>query len=317
MAGCRQTPVSAPGSDLATVTPTDATPIQEPTPTQKAAPIQTLEMSKEIQPDILDIPYTEDNPLTDADEIIKILEMLVQKHIEWLSRPGWYLYWEHIQGESIAEQYAESIDEQYVRGVHFINEHGECDEQFFFIIRGGQILPSQIQLKDGTMAWLYDQREPSIMPVEEGRSCEMGDAGNVYELLYESEVITRFLGETQSSELETYKLHLWEEVVNGRKMVVLQEDVMPLKPGIYRQQDGTWVPTGRHIDRTYFDLLSGGIVGHQGTLYTADGELLYGGQDDGWEPPLLLFLDQLPTEVAQVYKESTAAVTEYIQRQEE
>ncbi len=161
MTACQQTPASAPESDLAAVTPRETALFQEPTLTQKAAPIQTPEMSTEIQPDILDIPYTEDNPLTDADEILKILDMLVQKHIAWLSRPGWYLYWEHIQGESIAEQYAESIDEQYVQGVHFINEFGECDEQFFFIIREGQILPRQIQLKDGTMAKLYDQREPS------------------------------------------------------------------------------------------------------------------------------------------------------------
>ncbi len=92
---------------------------------------------------------------------------------------------------------------------------------------------------------------------------------------------------------------------------------MPLKPGLYRQRDGSWVSTGRQIDRTYFDLLSGGIAGHQGTSYTADGELLYGGQYDGWEPPSLLFLDQLPAEIAQAYTESTAEITEYIQRQEE
>lgn len=277
-----------------------------PSPTDGDDP-RTTSLEK-VDLDQLNIPYTLDNPLTDADEILKILDSLAQRHIEWLSRPGWYLYWEH--GSDL-----DVIGEQWVRGTHFINDRGECREQFFFRIRGDQILPIQIRLEDGTEAWLYDQRGPlenaGVDSPEARRLCEMDDAGDVFTLLNLVFVTNRRLEFKESGSLLTYDLRLWKEVVQEKEMVVLYEDVTDAQAPLLRKQDGTWAPVGRNITWTYFDPVSGGPAGRKSEMYSTNGELLH----EGWGIRKYGFLAELPPELAQVYEESAAALREFIQNQ--
>lgn len=267
------------------------------------------EPNQEIQLDELDIAYTAAPPLSDPEEILAILDALAQRHVEWFSRPGWVVHQVYITEDGPYK------DEQYIWGTHFVNNLGDCTEQFFFTARDGEVHPSRIVLADGTEAQLYSVNgelgHASVIPPEEGFSCQMEDAGHVFEIVHTGSGIEMRFESVRTGALVAYEVLLWKEVIHNRDVIVLYEnaEILPFK-GFSSLEDGTFVSIDREISWTYHDPQTGGVIGKDGVTYGENGEILDGAEKGVREVVFsdLAFYDELPPELAHAYEESAQAL---------
>lgn len=314
LCSCRPIIISSPSQPTVRMIETSFVPTIPPIPTASTPepqldPVGTVPVEDSQVP--LEIPFTVERPLSNPNEIVKILEILKQKHIEWLSRPGWYVYrmpWE---------------DGEYrLWGTHFTNDQGDCREQFHLLEKGDELYPVEILLADGTWGRLYGVKgrldQAVVIPSDEKTPCQMEDAYHVSTVIQMAPDIQPRLESAKTGEIEAYELLLWQEVIDGRKVVVLFEDMGKTK-GVFRLADGTFVPVEREIHWTYLDPETGGIVGGDMVMYAEDGEILSGEEKGKREVKFsdLIFYDELPPEVLQAYEEAAEALRDFIQRSNE
>lgn len=317
--------ISKPGDQTARITSTataefgEIKPFPEPSPKdsgttllESSSSIDTQDLettsTKEAAKSSLEITYSQDNPLTDPDEILRVLEALKQRHIEWLSRPGWYVYLKF------------DLDGPVLTGTYFIDDQGNCTEQFQFKNQEGQFLPRWVRLADGTYARLYNQigpydqaqYPPKIFFPDEGESCKLEDdvAFDLINLGLEKQIR---LADYRNGNFEVYDLRLWKEILDEQEVIVLYEDAIQAPPlPLMRRPDGEgWVPIRRNQQWLYLDPLSGGQVGVKAASYAENGELVDGDASTVWKSDNL-FSAELPEDVARAYWDVIEALRSYL-----
>ena len=302
LAGCNRPPASAFERKVTVTLPTEtAIPVRQPLTTPSSG------LSHQ---NLLDLPYTEENPLSDPEEILVILDALAQRHIEWLSRPGWYVH----------RQYFTNVDDPHSRvwGTHFVNDLGDCAEQFEFKEEDGGLVPSKIVLPDGTEGYPYyvggELDQAVFFLPEEGGACQIESDGYVWLVIQAVSDMERRLESAKAGVFEDYQLLLWQEVIDDREVIVLYEDFQEAPPkGTFRLANGTFVLVDRKINWTYRDPQTGGILGNDAVMYGEDGAILDGQEKGTREIVLsdLLFYDELPPDLAQAYQEAAEALQRY------
>jgi hypothetical protein len=302
--------------------PTTATPLAAPAETrfipQTAADVEpesTISAGDEALVPLSDLSYTEAEPLTDPEEILTILDALARRHIEWLSRPGWYVY----------RQYFTDVPDPHIRiwGTHFIDDLGDCAERFEFREEDGKRVPAWIALPDGTEAQLYsvdgelDHDRASVVAPEAGYACRMENDGYVYEVVHTGTALEMRFESVSAGALESYEVFLWKEVLQNREVIVLYESLkVPPSKGFHTLEDGTAVPIDRERSWTYRDPQTGGVMGYDVVTYGKNGEILEGAEKGVRDIRFseLAFYEELPPGLAQVYQKAVEALQAYMER---
>ena len=292
--------------------PTEAPPVQAPTPMDP----QSAVIPGDATPDpLLDRPYTEDDPLTDPEEILHILDELQRREVAWFSRPGWYRFTrEWPSGRDYTRK-------QYVL-THVLNENRDCLEQFSYFEQDGLILPHLIHPADGSFGLLTQTEEgtfhlSSVLPPEEVPQCDLGNGASIalgaddgdFILHNEAFQFQRY----SSSVIEgIYKdFWAWVEEFNGKQTLVLVYDNIiedpTLRGAILNPATGLFVPTARNQRFHYIDLETGLQVRFDEDHYLEDGTLV--NSDDVGLLYSYEYLEAMP----EVIRESYEVVAEEVQ----
>lgn len=146
--------LSACGGDQTARSLTSATPAD--VELQTATPVQTATFTDlhletapgDATPDpLLDLPYTEENPLTDPEEILRILDELQSRELTWFSREGWVQFTRVWAG---ARDYSGT---QHI-WTHITTPERDCLEQFLYFEHEGELLPYGIRRPDGVVGYI-------------------------------------------------------------------------------------------------------------------------------------------------------------------
>lgn len=321
LAGCQPEGDPVPEPDLSTAAPAEVTPAREPTPAQKATPVPPVETVEERQPDRLDIPYTEENPLTDEEEIQAILDILQERELIWFSRPGWFQFTRH---------YPQGHDYTKIMHIwtHAINEKRECREQFVYYEYKGETLPFTIRLEDGPSGF--------IIPVSEGRfqRADMVRETSPACTLKSNWIMTfhkegddyDFIIHDEASEFRSYlnrdipgnedQYRAWVMEIDGKKILVLIYDITigdpALRGTILDPTTGYQTFYTRNVRYTYIDLETGLQVRFMEEFYQENGQRLNTDGDIGtlyrYE-----YHEALPKPVAQAYDQTEQALRAFLQ----
>ena len=242
---------------------TDPTPSAPPT--FSATPMPIVEGQEETTPDILNIPFTEVNPLTSKNEIQEILDYLQKIEIAWFSRPGWYSFTRYLPSghDYTRTQYALT---------HVINENRDCREQFSYYEKDGVILPYSIRLEDGAFGLLShtidgEFQVVNALPTGEAPLC---DLGNGFSLALGTTDGDFFLHDeaaqfrkSSNAIVEGIKTNFraWVEEVDSKQTLVLVYDITiedpVLRGGVLDPNTGLLSPAERDLRYYYIDLETG------------------------------------------------------------
>lgn len=301
-------------NEIAISTTTGTAPFRPTETALPGLPTLTLAGSQETTPkgrtgqDEFEIPYTPDNPLTDPDEILEILEMLKQRHIEWLSRSGWYVYsvqlsemrhpWDHLYW--LANLKSDSV---------------ECDGELMYFIKGDQIIPIEIRLADGTTGIIGALRsgnfDGSIFGLEEDRPCEVEKLRGVVNQNLGVEDFNFRLEKQMKGEFSDFNYRAWKEDTPDKQVFVLYTSQRTEEPkGLYSKTSaGPFIPIDRRESWYSYDLNNGGLIASNGVLHLENGEAV----DDG--PVLFEYssLEKIPTDLETIFNDTVQEMQGYLE----
>lgn len=245
---------SAPVSQPVGTTASDSTetPAQAPMP----AASQYAATPGEATPDsLLDLPYTEDNPLTDPEEILQILDELQERELAWFSRPGWYRF---TTDWPLGRDYTRT---RYVL-TSVISENRDCLEQFAYFEQNGIILPYTIHLDDGSFGSITHavdgtfQVNNMLLP-EEASSCDLGNGNSIGVgtedgnfILHDEASQFRKASNSVMEGIQT-DFRAWVKEVDGKQTLVLVYDITiedpALRGGVMDPTTGIFSPAMRTL----------------------------------------------------------------------
>ena len=287
-------------------------PTATPVPTQVSLVTPDIKSSQEVK--VVDITYTQDNPVTDNQEIITILESFVHRFLSQFSRPGWYYF---------------SRDSKDCYWVHISDvENVNSFDQFLFSRKHdtyapGFIWPFSIVLSDGS--WGISRLSPRFDNYQfnqGGKQSEVplsldnldyyaggssfGNTGLVYfvDMLNNPNRI-----ENNVEISRTFSG--WVEQDGGKDVFVLliHETFSGMKPQLESSRQLI-----DHIDQyTYFDLQNGGRIYEKYVYFLEDGEVVNDGLQ--FNQHLVQYYEVLPEEIQTVYDEAAKKLQEYLEEQ--
>ena len=257
---------------------------------------------------LLDLPYTEEDPLTDSDEILRILDELQQREVVWFSRPGWYRYTIHLPS---GRDYTRT---RYVL-THVINENCDCLEQFTYYEQDGIILPVSILLDDGSFGsithWIDGTFQVSnALSPEESLLCDLGKRHSVGPETIDDFILHNEAGQfkrTSSAIIEGQQTNFqaWVEDVNGERTLVLVYDIIiedpALRGGVLDPTTGLLSPAARNLRFYYIDLETGLQFQFNEEFYLESGKLV--GNDDVDLLYTYEYLDTMPDPVKDSFED--------------
>lgn len=297
LAGCQ------PGANSTASMPTS--PIT-PSP-QTELPIETHDQARQpIEFETIEIAYTKDNPATDNQEILSILDRLVTRFLAQFSKAGWFYfpnngkdsYWLHIP-EPGTDTYDQFL---------FIRQYSSY--------AAGFIWPFSIVLPDGS--WGVSQISPGLDDyqfIKGGQQTEFPTvlanldafSGNVDGGVFGNTILMRYLHLVKNPEDDmdigaevSRTFSGWVEPYEGQDVFVLltQETYSGMKPRLES--------TRKVIDRediyTYFNLKNGGRIAEKYKIFLESGDSI----EDGlrFNQDLVQYHESLPPEVQTLYDQA-------------
>jgi hypothetical protein len=293
-----------------------ALPIQALTP--KAS--QPATMHDDATPDpLLDLPYTEDDPLTDPEEILQILDELQRRELAWFSRPGW------VQFTSVWAGARDYSGTQHI-WTHITTPDRDCSEQFYYFEHGGEFLPYGIRRSDGVVGYIRPILEGQFQydtVYETSPSCDLGDGASLWigtgagGFVFHDEA-SQARAEIQR-DIPASQLQVWLVDGNGStQLVLMQESVFSdstQRGTVADPETGIMVPVARNLKFKYIELETGLLLRDVEEFYDDDDQLITGSHEDD-EKGLWYayqFYEMLPEVVSQVYEEAAEALNAYIE----
>ncbi|MDY6846869.1 MAG: hypothetical protein SVP52_07005 [Chloroflexota bacterium] len=258
----------------------------EPTPSVPTILSATSTSSSDeinaTEPAVLEIPYTEAHPLTDADEIQEILDRLQEREVSWFSRPGWYRFTTDypLGGDYTKMRYALT---------HVINENRDCREQFSYYEKDGVILPYSIRLDDGSFGLLHHTTDGEFqvvnaLPSGEASPCDLGNGyslalgttdGNFF--LHDEAAQFRKSSNAIVEGIQT-NFRVWVEEYDTKQTLVLVYDVTieypSLRGSVLDPTTGIFSTIVRSIRFHYIELETGLQVRFDEAFYLESGKLV-------------------------------------------
>lgn len=139
LASCRSAPTETPDPDLVAAALTEMVPTALPIAVaQETTDAMPTGATEPPQPAVAFNPaYTQDQPLTDPEQIFAILEDLGDMEFAGVTKPGWYLRYDcYIVSDEAAltDCYSHHL-------VHVVDEDGHCQEQLHYYMVDDQIVP--------------------------------------------------------------------------------------------------------------------------------------------------------------------------------
>lgn len=306
----------------------EVTPIQTPTPVQTAAIALPVEIAEETKPDDLDIPYTENNPLTDLAEILRILDILQGRELTWFSRSGWLHF---------TTEYADASDYTRIENlwVHVIDENQGCLEQFVYFEYEGNILPYTIR-PEGNIAGVVSINPEELEPegeiyveriFENGPACTLKSSW--IRTFQESEDDEDFIIHDEAAQFRSWlnqdtpgiedRFRAWVEEMDGKSTLVVEREKTyansSLAGVIYDPRTGLHNLHVRDLQWIYIDLETGLQVRAREAYYDEYGEQLNTWRS-GTNIGILFhyeFYEELPEPVAQAYDQAAQALSVFLQ----
>lgn len=302
------------GAPAATATPGLAKVESDPEPTPVApAVLPTTHLpasdEKEEGASVLEIPYTEENPLTNVEEVQEILDHLQKREVAWFSRPGWYRFTIHSPS---GRDYTRT---EYIL-THVINNDRGCLEQFAYFEQDGKILPYAIHLEDGTFGLISHTVEGtfqvrSTLPAEETPPCDLGNGTSIGFGTADDD----FILHDEASQFQKASSHqvagikqdyrAWVERIDGRQTLILVYDGTyedpSLRGTILDPTTGVLHQVARNLRFHYIDLETGLQVRFDEEFYLEDGQLVSG--DDVGLLYSYEYLETMPEEFEQVFED--------------
>lgn len=321
--------LSACGGDRTARILTSATPAVNTTPPadvelQTATPVQTAtftDLHLETAPGyatpdpLLDLPYTEENPLTEPKEILRILDELQARELAWFSRPGWYRFTKFWPS---GRDYTRT---KYVL-THVINEDRDCLEQFAYFEQNGIILPHSIRLDDGAFGSITHTLDGmfqvnNMLPPAETPPCDLGNGASIGSGTTAGDFIlhdeTAQFRKDSNSVIEGIQtdFRVWVEELDGRQTLVLVYDITiedpALRGSVMDPTTGILSPAARGLRFYYIDLETGLQVRFDEEHYLENGKWVNNddvGQLYGYE-----HLETMPELVKDSYEDVAAALS--------
>lgn len=317
--GSTPQPSASPTTEIATLQaalPTHA-------PTSTASQLSTA--PGDVTPDpLLDLPYTEEEPLTDPEEILQILDELQRRELAWFSRPGWLQFTET----------SPQTDHTKIRHLwtHVINDALDCQEQFIYFEHEDEILPYTIRLENGVTGTNHPVLGGKLSQdffYETSPACTLTSS---WILTYSEGYADDFIIHDEAAEFRSFlrrsipgnedQFFAWVRKIESRPTLVLVFDVKignpALRGSVLDQTTGSLASVARNIVYKYIDLETGLAARFTEEFYNEDGRLLSESHFDekGGYWYFYHWYETLPASIAQVYYEMEYELKEYMKIRE-
>jgi hypothetical protein len=318
-------PTRQAASATPTIAPADnqtATPLPSAVPAVEGSTIPTS------TPASLEIRYTEQNPLTEPDGILAVLDALRLRQEAWFSHPGWY--------QKKVCNYLDPGRENWMDClyflVHVVDEVRTCREQMVYFIIDDQVKPFEVMLEDGsTGSFILPDgsfRAGGVHPSDAARQCSLESLESVEVwgeslLVNERFALETFLGEisTGGGSLEQGSgaieggLRAWQEETGGQSIFKLAYDTTAFReprPVYADPATGQNQVIERSTQLKTFDLNTGLPLAEQETLYLHNGQVL--GADQAGGSLAYAYYEILPADLAQVYAQVAARISSELKK---
>jgi hypothetical protein len=287
-------------------------PTATPVPTQVSLVTPDVKSLQEVK--VVDIAYTQDNPVTDNQEIISILDDFLSRYLSQFSKSGWYYfpnnnqnrYWMHIP---------EKTDDNHFDMFLSTTE--------YHTYAPGFIWPFSIVLQDGS--WGFSRLSPRLDDYQFNQGGKQPEVPLLLDNLdyyaggssFGNTSLTDFLDMLINPNRIENNVEIsrtfsgWVEEEDGKEVFVLliHETYSGMKPQLESSRQVV-----DHIDQyTYFDLQNGGRIYEKYVDFLEGGEVV---EDDlQFNQHLVQYYEVLPEEIQTVYDEAAQKLRDYLEEQ--
>jgi hypothetical protein len=294
-------------------------------PTQASttiAPLPSATSSDVLADSLMGLSFSEEDPLTDNEEILRILDELQRRELDWFSRPGWYYL-------SIYYPVIRDYTRTWFILTHVINEDLECLEQLYYFEYAGEILPYTIRTKDGITGAIHpplDGKFNDDFFYESSPACSLTSDwildfeesfGDDF-VIHDEAAGFRLILESDDSRI-VYHASAWIESFENKPTFVLVIDGEiqdPSSRGYYVNPDtGIYSLIARNLKFKYIDMETGLLVREAEEFYDSDGQLITAShQTEEWGSWYTYeFFETLPASLAEAYEETDEALRKYLE----
>ena len=290
-------------------------PTATPVPTQVS--LVTPEMNGADEVTMLEIPYTEDNPVTDNQEIISILEDFLSRFLSQFSKPGWYYFpnnnqnrcWMHIP---------EKTDDDHFDMFLSTTE--------YYTYAPGFIWPFSIVLQDGS--WGFSRLSPRLDDYQFNQGGKQSEIPPTLDNLdyFAGCKNCSYFGHTSlmdfvdmlnnpnriENNVEISRTFSgWVEQDGGKDVFVLL--IHETYPGKKPQLESSRQVIDRRDQYTYFDMDNGGRMFEKYIYFLENSEI-----DESelqFNQHLVQYYEVLPEDIQNVYDEAAQKLKGYLEEQ--
>ena len=249
------------------------------------------------------IPYTQADPLKDGQAILKLVDALYQKHLSWMSQPGWKLY-----GPRDAQAQKWDLDRFVL--THELDSDKGC-EQMTYYHNGEQILPQEIWLLDGSWGLIGTVEDGTFNEGKlQGEPCKLENSLTGQMILNERDYFNDLISGKTMGEYAA-----WVEVIDGQRFLVIYQDIRYQAPKpVTMDPDTRKLETeDRGLNWLYYDLETGGFVDEKYQVYLENGKVFGEPPVEGQKPRLTYqYFENLPSAIAQVFEKTVLDLKDYL-----
>ncbi len=182
---------------------------------------------------VLDLTRTKDNPITDAQQIVKILEALESIESSQSIQPGWYLRTEY---DSIDSESTERLYYLY----HVIDRNLNCSLAMHFVLSSSGNSLGMMTRNYGDPIHSLQNGEMTLMDGATGYTCNLLNTNLTFFINYSDVFSNHALGWTnESGVMQTgeYSYSAWFERENDVPLFFLQEKTDNIQSGYITDPD--------------------------------------------------------------------------------
>ena len=287
-------------------------PTSTPVPAQISLVTPDVKSSQEVK--VVDIAYTLDNPVTDNQEIITILESFVPRFLSQFSRPGWYYfsrdnrdcYWVHISDIENVNSFDQFL---------YSRKHDTYAPDF--------IWPFSIVLSDGS--WGISRLSPRFDDYQFTQGGKQSEVPFLLENLsyfasgpfFGQTSLVYFMGLLNSPNSIENNVEIsrtfsaWVEEEDGKEVFVLL--VHETYPGMKPQLESSRQVIDHSNQYTYFDMENGGRIYEKYVDFLEGGEVVE--SELQFNQHLVQYYEVLPEDIQTVYDEAAQKLKGYLEEQ--
>ena len=286
------------------------------------APLPSATIGDVVADPLLGLSFSEEDPVTNSEEILRILDELQRRELDWFSRPGWYYL-------SIYYPVIRDYTRTWFILTHVINEYLECLEQLYYFKYEGEILPYTIRTADGITGTInppLDGKFNDNLFYETSPACTLTSNWILdFDESYDDDFIIHDEAAGLRENLEgdisgiVYHASAWTELMENRPTFVLVSESKiedPTLRGYYvNPETDMFASIARSLKFKYIDMETGLLVREAEEFYADDGQRITAShQDEEWGSWYMYeFFESLPASLAQAYEATDEALRNYLE----